>query len=148
KSVNWHLKIRWKRSSAITRRATPERRPRIVPPVDRAGLPPHRWNTGPGLLVYMRIDPAGWPFVLGGLVVAVVVAFLLSKVVGGVLLALSLFFLFFFRDPERAVQVPESGVVSPADGRVMVAGPATADGFSDNQWQQVSIFLSPMDVHV
>jgi phosphatidylserine decarboxylase len=96
----------------------------------------------------MRIDPAGWPFVLGGLVVALIVAFVISKVLGIVLLGLSLFFLFFFRDPERAVQVPEGGVVSPADGRVMVAGPATADGFSDNQWQQVSIFLSPMDVHV
>jgi len=96
----------------------------------------------------MRIDPAGWPFVLGGLVVALIVAFVISKVLGVVLLGLSLFFLFFFRDPERAVQVPEEGVVSPADGRVMVAGPATADGFSDNQWQQVSIFLSPMDVHV
>jgi phosphatidylserine decarboxylase len=96
----------------------------------------------------MRIDPAGWPFVLGGLLVALVIAFTLSKLVGLVLLGLTLFFLFFFRDPDRTVQVPEGGVVSPADGRVMVAGPATADGFSDTQWQQISIFLSPMDVHV
>jgi phosphatidylserine decarboxylase len=96
----------------------------------------------------MRIDPAGWPFVLGGLLVALVVAFVLSKVAGLVLLGLSVFFLFFFRDPERKVHVPHAGVVSPADGRIMVAGPATAEGFSDKEWQQVSIFLSPMDVHV
>jgi len=96
----------------------------------------------------MRIDPAGWPFVLGGLVLAIFAGFAVGRIFGVVLLALSTFFLFFFRDPDRTVQVPESGVVSPADGRVMVAGQATADGFPADQWQQISIFLSPMDVHV
>jgi len=96
----------------------------------------------------MRIDPAGWPFVLGGLILAIIVAFTLSTVVGVVLLGLSVFFLFFFRDPERTVNVPPAGVVSPADGRVMVAGTPTPTGFSADTWQQISIFLSPMDVHV
>ena len=96
----------------------------------------------------MRIDPAGWPFVFGGLVLAIFAAFAVGRIFGIVLLALSTFFLFFFRDPDRTVQVPDSGVVSPADGRVMVAGQATAEGFAAEQWQQISIFLSPMDVHV
>jgi phosphatidylserine decarboxylase len=96
----------------------------------------------------MRIDPAGWPFVLVGLVLAIVVAFLVSKAAGLLLLGLSIFFLFFFRDPERVVQAPPNAVVSPADGRVMVAGAPTAQGFPAAAWQQVSIFLSPMDVHV
>jgi phosphatidylserine decarboxylase len=51
-------------------------------------------------------------------------------------------------------------VVSPADGEVLVAGEAMADaapsgippgipsGISAGSWRQVSIFLSPMDVHV
>jgi phosphatidylserine decarboxylase len=44
-------------------------------------------------------------------------------------------------------------VLSPADGRVIVAGPAFADAAppapdGGGAWQQVSIFLSPMDVHV
>ena len=96
----------------------------------------------------MRIDPAGWPFVLGGLILAIVVAFTISNALGVVLLVLSVFFLFFFRDPDRAVNVPAQGVVSPADGRVMVAGTPTATGFPADTWQQISIFLSPMDVHV
>jgi phosphatidylserine decarboxylase len=96
----------------------------------------------------MRIDPAGWPFVLGGLVLAIVVAFTVSILVGAILLGLSVFFLFFFRDPDRAVNVPPAGVVSPADGRVMVAGTPTATGFPADTWLQISIFLSPMDVHV
>jgi len=39
-------------------------------------------------------------------------------------------------------------VLSPADGRVLVAGPAVAESAPPGSWQQVSIFLSPMDVHV
>jgi phosphatidylserine decarboxylase len=96
----------------------------------------------------MRIDPAGWPFVLGGLALALFVGFLLHPLAGLVLAGLSAFFLFFFRDPERTVNVPDSAVVSPADGRVMVAGAPTVPSFPADRWQQISIFLSPMDVHV
>jgi phosphatidylserine decarboxylase len=96
----------------------------------------------------IRIDPAGWPFVIGGLVLAIVLGFWLSQPVGWVLLGLTTFFLFFFRDPERIVNAPETAVLSPADGRVMVAGAPTGQGFPAGDWQQISIFLSPMDVHV
>jgi phosphatidylserine decarboxylase len=58
------------------------------------------------------------------------------------------FFVFFFRDPaRRAVDDPDV-VVSPADGRVLVAGSAVEGAAPAGSWQQVSIFLSPMDVHV
>ena len=96
----------------------------------------------------MRIDPSGWPFVLGGLVLAIVALSLINPFVGIALLVVTAFFLFFFRDPERDVSVPASAVVSPADGRVMVAGPSTTPSFPADRWQQISIFLSPMDVHV
>jgi phosphatidylserine decarboxylase len=96
----------------------------------------------------MRIDPSGWPFILGGLVLTIVALSLLNPFVGIALLIVTAFFLFFFRDPEREVTAPESAVVSPADGRVMVAGPSTTASFPADQWQQISIFLSPMDVHV
>ena len=96
----------------------------------------------------MRIDPAGWPFILGGLIVAIVAAWRVNLVLGAVLLALSLFFLFFFRDPDRVVDAPDAAVLSPADGRVMVAGAPTGQHFPAGSWQQISIFLSPMDVHV
>ena len=39
--------------------------------------------------------------------------------------------------------------MSPADGRVMIAGPARpALGAARDDWQQVTIFLSPIDVHI
>jgi phosphatidylserine decarboxylase len=96
----------------------------------------------------MRIDPAGWPFILGALVLALIGAFALHTLAGVVLLVLSGFFLFFFRDPDRTVTQADKAVLSPADGRVMVAGAPTGQEFPADQWQQISVFLSPMDVHV
>ena len=60
------------------------------------------------------------------------------------------FFAFFFRDPERHAPptVSDNEVLSPADGRVLFAGSAMADAAPPGSWQQISIFLSPMDVHV
>jgi phosphatidylserine decarboxylase len=96
----------------------------------------------------MRIDPAGWPFVLGALVIGLIGAFVLSPTLGYVCLALAAFFLFFFRDPERVATDLPGAVLAPADGRIIVAGASTAAGFAPHQWKQVSIFLSPTDVHV
>ena len=39
-------------------------------------------------------------------------------------------------------------MLSPADGRVMVAGAPTGQAVPPGSWQQISIFLSPTDVHV
>jgi phosphatidylserine decarboxylase len=53
---------------------------------------------------------------------------------------LSAFFLWFFRDPERtAPQGPHA--VSPADGKVVAV-------VQEGPLKRVSIFLSPLDVHV
>ena len=96
----------------------------------------------------MRIDPAGWPFVIGGLVAAVLLGVVAGAPYGWALVALSAFFLFFFRDPERSHSAGDRSVISPADGRVMVAGEPTGEAVPPGSWRQISIFLSPMDVHV
>ena len=95
----------------------------------------------------MRIDPAGWPFVGAGLVIAALVAALAGSPYGIAAVALPAFFRFVCRAPERRVAAGPREVVSPADGRVMVAGTPTGS-FDPAAWQQVTIFLSPMDVHV
>jgi phosphatidylserine decarboxylase len=96
----------------------------------------------------MRFDPAGWPFVIGGAVISVLVWLLAGPIFGLPLLLVSGFLLFFFRDPERIHDAPASAVLSPADGRVMVAGEPTGEATPPGRWQQISVFLSPMDVHV
>jgi phosphatidylserine decarboxylase len=56
--------------------------------------------------------------------------------------------LYFFRDPDRHSQAGPDDILSPADGRVLVAGDAEPAGAPAGTWRQISIFLSPVDVHV
>jgi phosphatidylserine decarboxylase len=96
----------------------------------------------------MRIDPAGWPFALVAGVLALLfwlAGYAVPAAVCGLATGL---FLFFFRDPERRIISRAGDVLAPADGRVVVAGPAQPEAAPEGDWQQVSIFLSPMDVHV
>lgn len=60
-------------------------------------------------------------------------------------LVLALFFLWFFRDPERAIPDAAGAVVSPGDGKVTDASIVTVDG---EKQARISIFLSVFDVHV
>ena len=96
----------------------------------------------------MRLDPAGLPFIGGAVLLALVAASTVSWAWAIPLVLLGLFFAFFFRDPERVSPADDDKVLSPADGRVLVAGPAVADAAPPGAWHQISIFLSPMDVHV
>ena len=96
----------------------------------------------------MRIDRSGYPFVFGALVPALIVTALGYGLWAVPLFILAGFFLFFFRDPDRVIRTGDDLVLSPADGRVLVAGHADAKVAPPGQWQQISIFLSPMDVHV
>jgi phosphatidylserine decarboxylase len=56
------------------------------------------------------------------------------------------FMAFFFRDPKRELPVDPSLVVSPADGRVTLVKEIAAG--QANSPNLVSIFLSPLDVHI
>jgi phosphatidylserine decarboxylase len=96
------------------------------------------------------IDPSGFPFILGALALAAGLGAWLGWVFALPFLVLAGVFTFFFRDPERRVPAATTGadVLSPADGTVLVAGAPTADAAPPGSWKQISIFLSPMDVHV
>jgi phosphatidylserine decarboxylase len=96
----------------------------------------------------MRIDRAGFPFIVGPVVLGLVVGWTVSWVPAVPLALAGAFCLFFFRDPDRVVPDGDRIVLSPADGRVIVAGPGLPDSAPPGEWQQVSVFLSPMDVHV
>src|SRR3954451_16508993 len=106
----------------------------------------------------MRIDRAGWPFITGPLAPAVLAA-VAGRTSGrrGLtraawpFLALSAYMTLFFRDPDRdcdSGQPHPDDVLSPADGVVMVAGTPQDGVAPEGEWQQVSVFLSVVDVHV
>ncbi|HEY3885918.1 MAG TPA: phosphatidylserine decarboxylase [Vicinamibacterales bacterium] len=96
----------------------------------------------------MRIDKAGVPFIAGALIPAAALG--AAKRVGWAagFGALAAFFAYFFRDPDRSVPSGEGLVVAPADGRVMFAGPAGNRDGPPGRWTQITIFLSPIDVHI
>jgi phosphatidylserine decarboxylase len=96
----------------------------------------------------MRIDRAGVPFIAGSLTPTVVALAIGHPGVAVPFVALPLLLAYFFRDPDRHVPDRPDAALSPADGRVLVAGRASPEGAPQGDWQQVSIFLSPADVHV
>jgi phosphatidylserine decarboxylase len=90
----------------------------------------------------------GWPFILP-MAAATALCFALGwRYPAGVLLALTLFVLYFFRDPERVVPEGRGLVVSPADGRVIVIKDVFEPDYLKQDVKQVSIFLSVFNVHV
>jgi phosphatidylserine decarboxylase len=96
----------------------------------------------------MTIDRAGYPFICGTAALAIAAALTVGYAGAVPLALLTAFFAFFFRDPDRRSPQDPRLVLSPADGRVLVAGDADPKAAPPGEWKQVSIFLSPMDVHV
>ena len=92
------------------------------------------------------VAPEGWPFILPPAAAACIMAVMGWWGAAAVFAVVALAFLGFFRDPDRVAPDLAGAVLAPADGRVMViteavdpwVGPAV----------RVSIFLSPLDVHV
>ena len=67
----------------------------------------------------------------------------------GLFAFLLLFVIYFFRDPERVAPAEAGIVVAPADGRVTKVEKMNPDGAnSDASPHLISIFLSPLDVHI
>jgi len=58
------------------------------------------------------------------------------------------FCFWFFRDPQREVPPDPRAVVSPADGRVVDVSPVQEEHFLHAPTTKVSIFMSPLNVHV
>lgn len=96
----------------------------------------------------MKIDRAGWPFIAGALVPAAGLAAARRYAWASAFAIAGGFFLYFFRDPERRVPADPGLVVSPADGRIMIAGPSDGRWSPPGAWKQITIFLSPIDVHI
>jgi phosphatidylserine decarboxylase len=94
----------------------------------------------------LPIAREGWPFVVLPGAMAVALALVGRRVLAMPFAAAALASLGFFRDPERAVPAVSNGVLSPADGTVT----SVDDAFDPfvGEAVRVSIFLSPLDVHI
>lgn len=114
--------------------------------------------------MFVPVHPAGWPFIGAFAVIALIFA-LISNFLGFVGLVLTLWCVYFFRNPVRVTPVREGLIVSPADGLVSLIadvplppeledcrgkeGAPTGDALCDAETvTRVSVFLNVFDVHV
>ena len=93
----------------------------------------------------MSIVREGIPYIVVPAVLAVGAVVFGYWWVGLFLLVVAAFMAFFFRDPKRVPPNDANVVVAPADGKVTRVKPVTAETDSPTV---VSIFLSPLDVHI
>ncbi len=83
----------------------------------------------------------GIPFLLFPILIAIILAFFQIWIGVVIFVALAMFMAFFFRNPHRQIPTEEDIIVSAADGKVTRIEDRQEGKF-------VSVFLSPMDVHV
>ncbi len=72
----------------------------------------------------------------------------ISIIVFIITLALWLLVISFFRIPKRQLTIQDNAIIAPADGKVVVIEEVQADEYFTDRRIQVSIFMSPLNVHV
>jgi phosphatidylserine decarboxylase len=75
-------------------------------------------------------------------------ALIISGIIFIVTLGLLIFLISFFRLPKRTPTISENAIVAPADGTVVAIEEVQADEYFKDRRIQVSIFMSPLNVHV
>lgn len=71
-----------------------------------------------------------------------------SYLLYGAMALLVIFILYFFRDPDRDITQGDNLVLSPADGNIVLIEEVEEEQYIKGRATQISIFLSPLDVHV
>jgi phosphatidylserine decarboxylase len=94
----------------------------------------------------MRIASEGYPLIFTAAILTLLALAVGWIALGVVLAVMTLAITGFFRDPERQAPQGEGLVVAPADGKVVSV--ADANSALPGSAKRVSIFLSPLDVHI
>jgi phosphatidylserine decarboxylase len=93
----------------------------------------------------------GWPFLAGFAVLALLLFWLHWSLPAWIVVVLTLWCAYFFRDPERVTPLREGLVISPADGRISaiesVIPPPELD-LPRQPTTRISVFMNVFDVHV
>ncbi|KWT92020.1 phosphatidylserine decarboxylase family protein [Candidatus Magnetominusculus xianensis] len=96
----------------------------------------------------IKFAPEGLPFIAGAAAVTVAVLAALRNWIAFIPFVITLFMFYFFRDPERATPVDAGAVISPADGRILLVTEVKEEEFIGKEVRKISIFMSPLNVHV
>lgn len=94
------------------------------------------------------IAKAGVPFIIVSAFATLILALGGIKSLAFIGLLITLFICYFFRDPDRLIPEDDSAIISPADGKVIVAEKVEENPFVEGPCMKVSIFMSVFNVHV
>jgi len=72
----------------------------------------------------------------------------LNKLLAATLLIFYILILQFFRNPKRTTNIDDSTIIAPVDGKVVVIEEVFEKEYFKDQRIQISIFMSPLNVHV
>ena len=72
----------------------------------------------------------------------------LNKLLAATLLIFYIIILQFFRNPKRTTNIDDSTIIAPVDGKVVVIEEVFEKEYFKDQRIQISIFMSPLNVHV
>ena len=90
----------------------------------------------------------GIPFIAAGAFITLLLAILGYSIATLVAGLVTLFELYFFRDPERVPPTDQDALISPADGKVILVEKVFDDRFINDHVYKVSIFMNVFNVHV
>lgn len=96
----------------------------------------------------MKIAREGYPLIFAAGALTAGALFIGWTLVGSLLLFATLAIAAFFRDPDRVVPGGRGLIVAPADGKVVSITPLEHDVLMEDAGTRISIFLSPLDVHI
>ena len=97
----------------------------------------------------MHFAREGYPRIFGLGIASLTLNLLGFQTAGLVLLLLTFFIAFFFRDPNRTALADDRLILAPADGRVVtVEENVQKESFLTAPATRIGIFMSPLDVHV
>jgi phosphatidylserine decarboxylase len=99
-------------------------------------------------LIRVPVAKEGLLFILPSLFLSFLFCFLGVYALAAFTLFLTLFFLFFFRNPARSAKSGKGEILSAADGRVMGVEDLFENEFLREKVRRISVFMSLTDVHV
>ncbi len=96
----------------------------------------------------MKFAPEGYPFIIIFAALSGILFLMGGHGIALMSLLLTAFMLYFFRDPERTAPEGKNIFVAPADGKIIVIKDVIETEHLHKDVKQVSIFMSPFNVHV
>ena len=100
--------------------------------------------------IFPKIHQEGYKFLVISLILTLIL-WSISSFFGGLLVLITIWVYYFFRDPDRVIIEDEKFLVSPADGRISlieeINGPIEL-GLDKQKFTRVSIFMNVFDCHV